>query len=67
VVYGNWEGFTLAYDQNCSDHYTGQTVPCAIFKIVRCNFPADYQKYGALCTGSSTSGGMTTVGVLDGP
>ncbi len=66
--YDNWHGLDLAYNQTCTDYYTGHSVQCAIFKVVRCNFPADYNKYGsAWCTGSSTSGGVTTVGVLDGP
>jgi hypothetical protein len=66
-TYGQWEGFTLAYNETCSDSYTGKSIPCALFKIVRCKFPADYNQYGQLCVGSSTSGGVTTVGVLDGP
>ena len=65
--FGNWSPFTLAYNQNCTDENTGKSIPCAVFKVVRCNFPADYWKYGTLCTGTSTSGGLTTVGVLDGP
>jgi hypothetical protein len=67
MVYGNWSGFSLAYNQTCTDTYTNNQVPCALFKIVRCQFPADYSKYGSLCTQSSVSGGVTTVGVLDGP
>jgi len=66
--YGHWEHFDLAYDQTCADPYTNKSVQCAKFKIVRCNWPADYNTYGAaLCTGSSTSNGVTTLGVLDGP
>lgn len=67
TVFGNWEGFTVAYNNTCTDSTTGNSVPCALFKVVRCNFPADYWKYGTLCTGSSVSGNVTTVGVLDGP
>lgn len=68
VHYGNWTGFDLSYGQTCTDSLTNQSTPCALFKIVRCQFPADYQKYGtAVCQNATVSNGLTTVGVLDGP
>lgn len=66
--YGNWTGFDVAYNQTCTDTHTSQSVPCAAFKVVRCQWPSDYQQYGAsLCQNATVSGGITTVGVLDGP
>jgi hypothetical protein len=67
MPYGNFTGFDLSYDQTCTDTYTHNSVPCAVFKVVRCQFPADYRTYGSLCTNATVSGGITTVGVLDGP
>jgi hypothetical protein len=67
-LFGHWEPFDLSYTGNCTDHTTGNSVPCALIEVVRCQWPVDFNTYGAaLCTGSSVSGLVTTVGVLDGP
>jgi hypothetical protein len=68
MPYGNWEGVTISYGQQCTDSYTGQTAYCNLFKIIKCEMHPEYAQYGSLCTNvTTTSDGVTTIGVLDGP
>ena len=67
MPYGNWQGVTIAYNQQCTDSYTNKSTYCNFFKIIRCEMHIDYPKYGSLCTSVTNASGVTTVGVLDGP
>jgi hypothetical protein len=69
--YGGYNSVTITYDGQCVDSFTGQTAYCNLFKIIACDLhhnPDDYTVYGQLCMNvTTTSDGVTTIGLLDGP
>jgi hypothetical protein len=69
--HGGFNSITIAYDGQCTDSYSGQTAYCNLFKFIACDQhhdPNDYLVYGSLCTDvTTTSDGVTTIGLMNGP